>query len=135
MQFFVYPLSFYFTWLVIYFGINFVFAAKRIKARNYDNLFLLYSRQKGASSMLNLLGEKFAPVMFIVVHFSFFFITFVFSFIAYFSETANTFLILLWLTWSVWNGSCFYMDYFSKKYELSLERLEEVEKEINEADK
>ena len=45
-------------------------------------------------------------------------------------EHFNTFCIILWITWSIWNGSSFYMDYFGKKYELSLQKLDMVQKQI-----
>ena len=44
-------------------------------------------------------------------------------------------LICIWLTWSIWNASCFYMDYFAKKYEASMQRLEALEQELTENQK
>lgn len=43
-KFFIYPMGCYFIWVSIYFVINFVVAAKRIRDRNYDNLFLYYEK-------------------------------------------------------------------------------------------
>ena len=132
MTFIVYPLVFYFIWVSLYYTINFVISADRIKKRNYDNMYILYNKKPWAKKLLNTFGEGFAPVMFISIHFSFFFICHLGSISCFFYETFHTFCIVFWLTWSVWNSSCFYMDYFAKKYNASLERLEQVEQQLKE---
>ena len=81
------------------------------------------------NNLLHKLGPEMAPFIFLSVHFAFFFVCHLFSMICLYNFYWHTFSILFWLTWSIWNGSCFYMDYFSKKYEISLQRLEEVEQE------
>ena len=73
------------------------------------------------------LGNGMAPVIFVSIHFAFFLVCHFGSLLCFYSFEFHTFALLFWLIWSIWNGSCFYMDYFSKKYEASLQRLEEVE--------
>ena len=72
-------------------------------------------------------GPTFAPFIYLSYHFMFFFVFHCYAMINMFSYEFHTFSIVLWLTVSIWNGSCFYMDYFAKKYEASLQRLAEVE--------
>ena len=36
------PILFYFSWVTIYFVVNFVIAKDRIKRRNYDNMYQYY---------------------------------------------------------------------------------------------
>jgi hypothetical protein len=123
-KFFVYPLAFYFLWVSVYFCINFVISAKRIRERNYDNMFMYYEKQKWARNVLYKLGAGFAPFIFISLHFIFFFMCHCASMLCLWSYYFHSFAIALWLTWSIYNASCFYMDYFSKKYEASLQRMD-----------
>ena len=126
-KFFYVPVGFYLVWIMIYFMVNFVLAKKRIQQRNYDNMYNYYMRIGWAYKLTHKLGPSMAPFVFLSIHFAFFFVCHIFSMICIYSFYWHTFSILLWLVWSIWNGSCFYMDYFSKKYEISLQRLEEVE--------
>ena len=130
-KFFVYPLGCYFMWVTVYFTINFVVAAKRIRSRNYDNLFLYYEKQPWARKVMYKLGPGMAPVIFITCHFIFFFICHCASIICLYSFQWHTCCLLFWLLWSVRNASNFYMEYFARKYELSLQRLEEVEQQLD----
>ena len=131
-KFILIPVGIYIFWIVCYFFINFVIAAKRIKERNYDNMFNYYDKQKWAHNLMYKLGPKFAPVIFLSIHFGFFLCTHLGSIICMYSYEFHTFSIIFWLTWSIWNAASFYMDYFSKKYETSLQRLAEVEQQFNE---
>lgn len=40
--------------------------------------------------------------------------------------------MLVWITLSIWNGANFYMEYFARKYETSLKKLELIEQELTE---
>uniref|UniRef100_A0A7S3CMA4 Glycerophosphocholine acyltransferase 1 n=1 Tax=Strombidium rassoulzadegani TaxID=1082188 RepID=A0A7S3CMA4_9SPIT len=131
-KFYLVPVSIYMVWVSIYFIINFVVAAKRIRKRNYDNMFLLYEKKEWAQKIMYKFGAGMAPFIFISAHMVFFILCHCFSILCFYSFEFHTFCIVFWLTWSVWNGSCFYMDYFSKKYEQSLQRMELVEQQLNE---
>lgn len=131
-KFFMVPMAYYSVWIVMYYLINFKLAKKRIRERNYDNMFRYYKVQKWSYNMIYVLGAYWAPAVFLGIHFTFFMGCHIASFPTLYSFELHTFLICFWLTCSVWNASCFYMDYFSKKYELSLQRLEQVEQQLNE---
>ena len=129
-RFFVGPLTVYFVWFVIYYMINFRIALERIRTRNYDNMLILYERQEWSRKMLHFLGKEKVGIMFFIIHFNFFFWCHMFSIACYYSYYFHTFAIIFWLSWSVWNGASFYMDYFAKKYEASLQKLKDVEKDL-----
>jgi len=126
MNFFGYPLILYFTWFAIYFMINFVFARERISRKKYDNMFKLYWNQKWSHALLSALGKDKVYLMFFFVHFSFFFSCHLVSILCFYYEYFHTFAVCFWLTWSVWNAANFYFNYFSKKYEGSLAKMEEI---------
>lgn len=69
-------------------------------------------------------GPKFAPVVFMSGHVAFFFASSTVAIVSYFNYYVNTFFMLAWLTLSIWNGANFYMEYFAKKYEINLKKLE-----------
>ncbi len=48
---------------------------------------------------------------------------------------ANVALMVYWLYVAVWNGSCYYMDYFARKYEMQLEQLSSMERQVNKTEK
>jgi len=59
-------------------------------------------------------------VVFVSVQIFMFSVSHILAVSAYHSFRWNTLLIFVWLVWSIWNASCFYMDYFAKKYESSM---------------
>ena len=68
-------------------------------------------------------------------HFMFFIISTLFAIVAYYSFEAHTFLMVFWLTISIWNGANFYMEYFARKYDESLRRLDQIELRLFKAKK
>lgn len=75
---------------------------------------------------MEVFGPKFAPVVFMSGHVSFFFLSSMVAIVGYLNYYINTFLMFAWITLSIWNGANFYMEYFSKKYELNLKKLDEL---------
>uniref|UniRef100_A0A7S3MV10 Glycerophosphocholine acyltransferase 1 n=1 Tax=Strombidium inclinatum TaxID=197538 RepID=A0A7S3MV10_9SPIT len=131
-KFFLAPVCLYFLWVTVYFIINFVVSADRIRQRNYESMFVYYDKQGWAHRILYRLGNRMAPAIFLSLHFLFFLTCHCFSILCYYSQVFNTLALVFWLTWSIQNGASFYMDYFSKKYEVSLQKLEQVEQQLNE---
>ena len=64
------------------------------------------------------------------LHVSFFIFSSIFAILGYLNFYVHTFFLLMWITMSIWNGANFYMEYFSKKYEVNLKRLEEIELQL-----
>ena len=123
-KFFVVPFAFYLVWVVIYFIIHFVVAKERIAKRNYDTMFRSYAAKPHMYKLMCTFGKDFAPVLFIVFHLGFWFICHCASMLVFYSYWWHTFCILFWLSWSLWNAAGYYMDYFAKKYDLSLQLME-----------
>jgi hypothetical protein len=132
-QLYGYPLAFYFCWLACNYMINFVIAEKRIKERNYQNLYMVFHKKPWANKLLNRQGKFSGPILYSLFNAGFVFFTLHIGILCLKFEYLNYFLIWFWLAWSIWNSSCFYMDYFSKKYEASLQRLDQVEQQLNES--
>jgi hypothetical protein len=80
-----------------------------------------------------MFGMRFAPAFFMMFHISFFVFSSFIAIVAYMSFYIHTFLMSMWIIMSIWNGANFYMEYFSRKYEASLKRLDEIEAQLAEA--
>lgn len=124
---FAFPLAYYFAWAFFYYMVNFVISARKIKERNYDNMWTYYHAKEWSRKLIYLFGKPWGQLTFLFFHMLWFVLAHFFAIPVLYFQSLHTFLLILWLTWSIWNGSCFYMDYFSKKYELSLQRLEQVQ--------
>jgi hypothetical protein len=88
--------------------------------------------QPGPAKILQSFGLKYAPLVFMTLHICFFIFSSIFAIIAYSSFYVHTFLVLMWIMMSIWNGANFYMEYFARKYETNLKRLEEIEVRLTE---
>jgi nitrogen fixation-related uncharacterized protein len=53
---FLVPISVYFVWLIFYGFLNFVWAAEKIKKKNYDNLYFYFRTKDGATRFLDFAG-------------------------------------------------------------------------------
>lgn len=113
-----YPIGFYLIWVTVYGLVNFVIAAERIKRRNYDSTYIYFSRKPAIKKLLDKAGPFLAPIFFLGGHFAFFFISHIFAIIQFHFFWLNTLIMCTWLILSFWNGACFYMEYFAKKYEV-----------------
>jgi len=122
----VYPVIFYLVWCSLYGILNFVIAAERIKKRNYDSTYVHFNKKPGIHKLLQKFGLKFVPIIFLFAHFSFFFVCHLFAIVQFHFFYLNTFIVCMWMTLSFWNGACFYMEYFSKRYEMQLAKLQQM---------
>ena len=118
------PLALYLTWAGLYSLKVFVISSKRIKERNYETMYVYYMNQAWAAKILSKFGLRYAPLVFMSLHVTFFVISSVFAILAYSSFYIHTLLLLSWVTLSIWNGANFYMEYFSRRYESSLRALD-----------
>jgi len=123
-QFLAVPICLYFLWMTVYFSINFVLRAAAIKANQFDTMYKLQRKKKAMARLFDTFGEKLGPVVFCLVHFCFFVLNTLVGIVCFYSEAFNVVFITCMIGISVYNSSCFYMDYFSKKYEASLQKLE-----------
>jgi len=74
--------------------------------------------------LLRPYGPKFAPVVFMSIHVMMFVVSSIFAMVGYHYYYVHTGMLVMWITVSIWNGANFYMEWFAKKYEANLKRLE-----------
>lgn len=127
---FLFPFIMYLLWALIYYVKIFVISSKRISERNYETMFVYYNRNPYWRKMFGMCGAHRAPLVFMSFHIGFFIFSSVFAIIGYMNFYVNTVLMLCWMTLSIWNGANFYMEWFSRKYESSLKKLELIEQEL-----
>lgn len=72
---------------------------------------------------------RLSPKGFMVSHFIMFFTLHLIAIAEYHCFWVNTCIIAFYTLRCVWNGACFYMEYFCKKYEKQLAELEILQKE------
>lgn len=124
----------YLIWAVPYAIFLFKFRAQRIKERNYDCLYVYCSKLPAVQPLIKTFGGvKNIPMIFMGSHFVYYFVSVCIAFLCFHSYLLHTAWMAFFLLISVWNGASFYMDYFAKKYQFSLEKLEQLQKEMDEA--
>jgi len=121
------PLIGYLGWVALYYMKVFVISSKRIQEKNYETMFVYYIRKPAIHKLLSTFGMRLAPIVFMCFHIFFFIASSIFAMIAYHNVYIHTLLMLMWILLSIWNGANFYMEYFSRKYETNLKRLETIE--------
>ena len=124
------PLALYFFWAFFYYLKIFVISQKRIQERNYDTMFKYISSMSFFNTIVKITGERMAPVGFIILHFGYCCLTGLCGYACFMNKWVNLAYVTFWLVISVYNGANFYMEYFAKKYETSLAKLEELEKTL-----
>ena len=107
----------YLAWVTVYGLINFYFAHDVIKRKNYDNTYNYMSQKPAIKKILDKVGPSLAPIAFLTGHFLFWLAAHILAMIQYHWYWLNCAFMCYWLYVSVWNGACFYMDYFARKYE------------------
>lgn len=124
-----YIIAFYTTWAIIYYIINFKLLWDRINRNHYEVLYLYVEKQKKSVSarLMNCMGGKYKAPLFMLTHIILTVISGIFAIIQFQFQTANYLGVFLILSVALWNGSNYYFEYFSKKYERSLEAIEKLQ--------
>jgi hypothetical protein len=126
------PFGAYMSWAMIYYLINFHICASTIKKKNYLNLIAHLSKGEGFKKFMS---KRMCPgIVFIFMHFVFWAICHCWALLCFYFFGFHTFSIILWLMIAIWNSAGYYFHFFSRKYESSLKRLENVEQELQEED-
>jgi hypothetical protein len=112
------PFVFYFIWLCVYGLVNFVLAADLIKRRNYDSTYNYMKQKPAIKKILDKVGTRLAPIAFLIGHAVFWFVCHLVAMVQFQFFWINLCIMIYWLYIAVWNGSCYYMDYFARKYEM-----------------
>ena len=70
------------------------------------------------------------PIIFLFCHFIYYFVGHLWSVLLWHSYYLHLITCVAWVYWSFYQGACYYMDYFAKKYESQLAKLSQLETEI-----
>jgi len=121
----VVPVLAYLFWLLNYALVNFVFSKSTIEAHQYWTLYKQFGDMSSVQKFCERKKIKYSPPIFLFFHFVLFFVCHLGALIAYHWFWFNTLIVILYSYISIWNGACFYMDFFCKKYEKLLNEYEE----------
>lgn len=123
-----YPILFWLCWMAVYWPINFVIAHDRIKTKNYNTLYFWFANQprwyKWIEAQEWWLGVWSGPVQFFFGHFVFMFTSHLVAMIGFEFYWFNLAVCTFYIGVSQWNGANFYMEFFSKRYETKLAKIE-----------
>ena len=111
-------MKFYCVYLVGYGLINFVLFAKTIKEKKYYTTFTHFYSVGWIKNVLDRYGQAFAPIIFMFFHGLYVLACTLVGSACFYSFTFNMVLNILLLAVSFYNGANFYMESFSRKYEL-----------------
>lgn len=124
----LYPHYFYFVWAVCYAFVNFVLAHERIQANNYSTLYRWFVEHKAWLNLVvklkNIFGENSIPLMFMIGHYVFFIVSHIIAMLEFEYYWLNLFFCIFYMFISMKNGANYYMEFFAKRYEQKLEKIE-----------
>ena len=125
--FFVMPSMIYFPWLIFYGLCNFVLTDKVINGT-------LDCSYKYFQKSMNLLPKSMSfiprPLIFLFFHWVYFQTCSLMSVLLWHSYWLNMAMACFLMQWSVYQGACYYMDYFAKRYESQLSKLDKLEEVV-----
>ena len=124
----VLPIIGYVVWSIIYSTLNFKLAKERIKRKGRQNLYQYFLSMSSVQNFLKNRDLSLSPLGFMCSHFLFWFACHIVSILQYHIFWLNSLFVAYYSILSIWNGACFYMEYFSKKYELQLNELDRMQK-------
>ena len=87
----------------------------------------MFSKDPTLEKKLGPFGFIPKPLLFLAFHFCWFFVCHLVSIISCWSFVFNTVFAISTMQWSCFQGACYYMDYFSKRYAKQLEKLSQLE--------
>ena len=125
-------LTMYLIWNVGYYLLVFIVLEKRIKERKYQTLVAYHiTKNTGAGKIFAKYGPEYEGLMYCISHAIGTTILITLSMLCFFSLYFNVFVIVFTSSVSFLNGASFYMDYFSKKYEINLTKLDNLNKQFD----
>ena len=115
---FLYPYLAYLFWAVLYYIFNFELKAKKIKEEQYRTLYVKFSEIGWSKNLMTKIGPKWSPFVFMCFHCTFFSFGHVLAICSFYSMWCHTILMIIWLSFMVWNGAGYYAKNFSYDYKL-----------------
>lgn len=126
--FIVEPTKIYFVWLFFYGIVNFVVTSK-VSDYTYDSSYRTFTTNPALTKHVENVPLPM-QIIFLACHFLYFFVLLFLGIILWHSYVLNLVAIIFWLTMSAWQGANYYMDYFCKKYEAQLMKLNNLQEEV-----
>ena len=124
--FFVYPLRAYSFFLFCYSTVMFVLTDK-VRKFEIECTYTYFAKGLVLPKWLGPIALLPLPIVFILSMWTFTFVAHLIACITYYNYYVNHVVAFFLMQWAVYNGACFYMDYFSKRYEKQLEKLDQLE--------
>ena len=116
LNFYAKPLLLYALWIAAYGYVNFVVCGKEIKSCQVQSCYQIFH----GIPLLHKINKKYGvsfPVLFLLLHFSYYIVLHTFAILLYHSIVLNITMCVFWLLLSAFNGANYYMEYFARKYE------------------
>ena len=132
LEYYQYVSMGYFVWFAGYYLIIFVITYETWNKKGYPNLYsYAMSNEKFRTyKFCNIFGPKLRPLMFLVQHSGVGMVVFIFGFFSIHSVYFQTLLVMGITLLSVWNGANYYLEIFSRNYELKLKELSELKSKL-----
>jgi hypothetical protein len=123
----------YLIWAVIYYFIIFKLTLERCNKKKNTTMFgyLLDNKDSIFYKLTGFLGEKYRGVLFMLVHMIFSLVTLLLTYVCLYSEVIHIVLMVLTILKTFWSAATYYMEIFSKNYELRLQNLESIKQSLN----
>ena len=121
------PIALYLVWTTCNACIQFIICKDYIKRTNQVTLFTSFYDIKWSRELLE--NSNYPWFVYLRYHFYYFFITHFIGVACWHSFLFSFVMSTLWIMIAFWNGACYYMDYFAKRYETSLSQFDAIYKE------
>jgi hypothetical protein len=124
----LYPSILYFIWAFVYYIILFKLAFQRCERKNNLTLFKYHLEDKKSIfyKLSGTFGEKVRPFAFMGIHMIFSLVTLILTYLTLYSHHVQFVLLSMCLAKTFWMAANYYMEIFTKNYELRLQQLENL---------
>ena len=95
----------------------------------WDSTFGYFAKLNWVQEIFKVAGVL-TPIVFLASHFLYYIVMHTFAVLLLFSYELNILMCVVWLMISFYNGANFYMESFSRKYEVQLAKLKKFEKDV-----
>ena len=124
LQMVIYPYIFYGIWLSFYFFVTFKISAEKIKKNDYKTLVAYWRAHRWFKAWVERNKEETVPYLYLLSHCGFFTICHCVALVKFHSQWFHFIVVTGYLFVSMWNGANYYMEFFSKRYEEKLAKIE-----------
>lgn len=113
-------------WAFFYGISQFVITDKVVKYE-VDSVYGIFTKSKSYQKKTATM-QKYVPLplIFLAGHFLFFFVMHCIGVMCWHSYWFNIVFVVFVMQWAIYQGACYYMDYFAKKYEKQLQQMDEM---------